>query len=176
MRKAASVVVMVGLSMVGPTPVVAADSHASDIIVADGVTACERRALTAAIQLLPRAPQRIAVIDVADASVDARRTLLRLDTFVTRGGAVVYVLRHSALLQGACRDSDFHRLALAAAIWHELAHIDGADERTARIREQELWTSFVRDERVDDVTALRYLSALTKQPDDQLLALRQAQR
>jgi hypothetical protein len=46
----------------------------------------------------------------------------------------------------------------------------------ARIREQELWTSFVRDQRVDDVTALRYLSALTKQPDDQLLALRQARR
>ena len=172
MREAASVVVIVGLSMVGPTPVVAADSQATGIIVADGVTACEQRALTEAIRLLPRAPQRVAVIDAADASVDARRTLLRLDTFVTKGGAVVYVLRHSALLQGACRGSDFHRLALAAAILHELAHIDGADERTARIREQELWTSFVRDQRVDGTTGLRYLSALAQRPDDQLLALR----
>jgi len=171
-REAASVVVIVGLSMVGPTPVVAADSQATGIIVADGVTACEQRALTEAIRLLPRAPQRVAVIDAADASVDARRTLLRLDTFVTKGGAVVYVLRHSALLQGACRGSDFHRLALAAAILHELAHIDGADERTARIREQELWTSFVRDQRVDGTTGLRYLSALAQRPDDQLLALR----
>ena len=172
MREAASVVVIVGLSMVGPTRVVAADSQSTGIIVADGVTACEQRALTEAIRLLPRAPQRVAVIDAADASVDARRTLLRLDTFVTKGGAVVYVLRHSALLQGACRGSDFHRLALAAAILHELAHIDGADERTARIREQELWTSFVRDQRVDGTTGLRYLSALAQRPDDQLLALR----
>jgi hypothetical protein len=160
------------MSMFGPTHIVAADSHASGPIVADGVTACERRALTAAIQLLPRAPQRIAVIDAADATGDTRTTLLRLDTFVTKGGAVVYVLRHSALLQGACRNSAFHLLALAAVLWHEMAHVDGADERMARIREQELWTSFVRDQRVDGTIGLRYLTALARRPDDQLLALR----
>lgn len=53
-----------------------------------------------------------------------------------------------------------------------MAHAEGADEREARRREQALWTSFIRDQRVDAVTALRYLSALEKRPDDQLLALR----
>jgi hypothetical protein len=47
-----------------------------------------------------------------------------------------------------------------------------ADEHGARKREESLWTSFVRDQRVDQLTALRYLSALSKRPDDQLLALR----
>ena len=171
MRNAASMVVMCGLLMTGLTDDAAA-ADAKGTIVADGATACERRALTAAIVLLPRAPQKVAVIDAADASGDTKSTLVRLDTFVTEGGAVVYVLRHSALLQGACHDSDFHRLALAAALWHELAHIDGADERTARIREQQLWTSFVRDQRVDGTTGLRYLTALAQRPDNHLLALR----
>jgi hypothetical protein len=62
--------------------------------------------------------------------------------------------------------------ALAAAIWHELAHVDGADERGARDREQMLWTTFVRDQRVDQMTALRYLSAISTRPDDQPMALR----
>jgi hypothetical protein len=35
-----------------------------------------------------------------------------------------------------------------------------------------LWTTFVRDQRVDQMTALRYLSALSTRPDDQLMALR----
>jgi hypothetical protein len=101
-----------------------------------------------------------------------KATLLQLDTFITRGSPVVYVLRHSPLLQGARAGSTFHTLALAAAVWHEIAHINGADEHEARKREESLWTSFVRDQRVDQVTALRYLTALSKRPDDQLMASR----
>jgi hypothetical protein len=143
------------------------------LIVTDGPKADgERQAIAAALRTLPRVPWRVAVIDANEAMPDVRRTLLRLDTFITRGGRVVYVVRQSALLQGAREGSLFHVHALAAAIWHELAHIDGADERAARTHEQEIWTSFVRDQQVDGMTGLRYLSALTKRPDDQLLALR----
>jgi hypothetical protein len=53
-----------------------------------------------------------------------------------------------------------------------MAHVEGVDERAARRREQSLWTTFVRDQRVDEVTALRYLEALSKRPDAQLLASR----
>ena len=66
----------------------------------------------------------------------------------------------------------FHTYALASVIWHEMAHAEGADECEARRREQSLWTTFVRDQRVDEVTALRYLEALTKRPDAQLLGTR----
>ena len=143
------------------------------LVVADGPTAeGERQALVAAIRVMPRLPARVAVIDANDAAPEVKSTLLQLDTFITRGSPVVYVLRHSPLLQGARTGSAFHILALGAALWHEIAHIEGADERGAREREQSLWTTFVRDQRVDQLTALRYLSALSKRPDDQLMALR----
>lgn len=147
------------------------DWHA--LVVTEGPTAnSERHALVAALGVLPRLPERIAVVDANDATPEVKATLLKLDTFITRGSPVVYVLRHSPLLQGARTGSAFHILALSAALWHEIAHVDGADERGAREREQSLWTSFVRDQRVDQLTALRYLSALSKRPDDQLMALR----
>jgi hypothetical protein len=53
-----------------------------------------------------------------------------------------------------------------------MAHLDGADERGARQAEEQLWTRFVRDGVSDQVTALRYLRALTKRPDDPLTASR----
>lgn len=99
-------------------------------------------------------------------------TLLSLDAFVTVGSPVVYIVRQSALLGDARAGSATHTHALAAAIWHEMAHVDGADEREARQREQALWTTFVRDQRVDGVVALRYLKALNARPDDLLTALR----
>lgn len=143
------------------------------LIVADGPMAeSERQALVAAIRALPRLPARVAVIDANDAAPEVKATLRELDTFITRGSPVVYVLRHSPLLQGAKTGNPFHVLALSAALWHEIAHAEGADERGARAREQSLWTSFVRDQRVDQLTALRYLSALSKRPDHQLMALR----
>jgi hypothetical protein len=143
------------------------------LIVADGPTAeSERHAVVAALRALPRLPTRVAIIDANEAMPEVKATLRRLDTFIVQGSHVVYVLRHSPLLKGARNGSAFHTLALAAALWHELAHIDGADERTARDREESLWTSFVRDQRVDQLTALRYLSALSKRPNDQLMARR----
>jgi hypothetical protein len=61
---------------------------------------------------------------------------------------------------------------LATVIWHEMAHLDGADERGARKEEEALWMRFVRDGVADQVTALRYLQALKRRPDNQLLASR----
>ena len=76
------------------------------------------------------------------------------------------------LLRGAQAGSAFHRAAVSAVIWHEMAHLDGADERAARKAESRLWTSFVRDGILDQLAALRYLEALEKRPDHMLLALR----
>jgi len=49
-----------------------------------------------------------------------------------------------------------------------MAHLDGASEHEAGKKDEALWTSFVRDQRIDQVTALRYLSALTQRPDDRM--------
>jgi hypothetical protein len=143
------------------------------LVVCDGPNAeAERAAVVKALELLPRLPARVAVMDVTEAQPDVRAALLRLDAFVTQGSPVVYVVQQSSLLKGAIQGSTPHMHALATVIWHEMAHAEGADEREARKREEQLWTTFVRDQRVDGVVALRYLKALNERPDDLVVALR----
>lgn len=164
--------VLLGL-MSGATATAAGKTDWRSLIVCDGPDAEEeRRALVEALRLLPRLPARVAVIDATEARPEVQPTLLRLDSFITKGSPVVYVVKQSALLRGAAAGSAIHIHALAAALWHEMAHVDGADEREARRQEQSLWARFARDQRVDAVAAQRYLKALDSRPDDQLLTLR----
>jgi len=112
------------------------------------------------LKLLPKRPLAVAVIDPNQAEPDVRRTLLTLDAFITKGGRVVYLTSHSEVLQGALKGSKLCDHILATIVWHEMAHIDGADEVEAQRREEELWTAFLREERVDRIQGLRYLKAL----------------
>jgi Zn-dependent protease with chaperone function len=130
------------------------------------------RAVARAIAQLPRHPIQVVVIDANEARPGVRETLLKLDAFITDGGKVVYLVKQSTVLQQATEGSHLADYMLASIIWHEMAHVDGADERAARRAEEELWTRFVRDGILDQVTALRYLDALTKRPDDRLMASR----
>jgi hypothetical protein len=133
------------------------------------------RAVSRATAQLPRRPVHVAVIDANEAKPGVRETLLKLDAFTLRLDAVtmdrsrvVYLVKQSAVLQEAAKGSRFYEQVLASIIWHEMAHLDGADERGARRAEEQLWTRFVRDGVSEQVTALRYLNALTKRPDDRL--------
>jgi hypothetical protein len=110
------------------------------------------------------------VFDVDTAEPALKRSLLRLDSFVVKGRREIFLTNHSAVLAGALRGSRLHEHILATIVWHEMAHLDGADERRARKAEQDLWTRYVRDQVCDEVTALRYLRALAMRPDDQLAA------
>ena len=133
------------------------------LVFASGPAANRSRdAIVRALRLLPRLPSGVAIIDANEARPEVRSTLIRLDAFIVEGSTTVYVVRQSELLQGAERDSAFHLHALAAVLWHEMAHADGADEREARRREEALWRTFIRDQSVDAVTGLRYLSALLR--------------
>ena len=129
-------------------------------------------AVSRAIALLPRRPIHVAVIDAEEAKPDVRETLLKLDAFTLRLDAVtmdrsrvVYLVKQSTVLQEAAKGLRFYEHVLASIIWHEMAHLDGADERGARRAEEQLWTRFLRDGISDQVTALRYLNALAKRPD-----------
>lgn len=147
------------------------DWHA--LVLVDGPNAkTEREAIVAALQLLGRLPTRVAVIDALEARPDVRTALLRLDAFVVQGSPTIYVVRQSELLSGARARSAFHTHALAAVLWHEMAHVDGAGEQDARRREEGLWRRFVRDQRLDPIVALRYLQALSRRPPDLLRAAR----
>jgi len=129
------------------------------------------RAVHNAVERLPGRSPTVSITDADEARPEVREALLKLDAFITKGGRVVYVVKQSAVLEAAARGSTFHECMLASIIWHEMAHIDGADERGARRAEEQLWTQFVRDGAVDAITGLRYLQALEKRPDDQLIAV-----
>ena len=100
------------------------------------------RTLQKVLALLPRRPPAVAVFDADDAKPEVRQTLLKLDAFITRGGKVVYVVKQSAVLEAATKGAQLYHYMLASIIWHEMAHVDGADERGARRAEEQLWMRF----------------------------------
>ena len=118
------------------------------------------RTIERVLQLLPRRPVQVVVVDANQAAGDTRRALLQMDAFITRGGHEVYVTAHNDALRRAVEGSSLHEYVLAAIIWHEMAHIDGADEIEAQRREEALWSQFVLAQRVDPMDGLRYLNAL----------------
>ncbi len=120
----------------------------------------EAAAIGRALQLLSRKPETVAVIDPDEATPGGQKILAQSDAFVTKGGRIVYLNRHSEVLKGARQGASIFDCMLAAIIWHEMAHIDGADEAGAQRREEGLWKRFVMDGRVDRVTALGYLKLM----------------
>lgn len=116
--------------------------------------------IAAALKLLPDRPVRVVVIDADEATPEVRQRLVTLDAFITKGSSVVYLTKQSQILQGAQKGSQVHRYMLASVIWHEMAHIAGADEAKAQQREEQLWTRFLLDGNLDRLTALRYLALM----------------
>jgi hypothetical protein len=140
---------------------------ATDIIIPPIPERAEvQAALVAAIALLPQAPKRVAVMDVTGAKPGIKEHLLTLDAFILRDSSVIYVVQQSDLLQRARSGARTYCAMLAAVLWHEMSHLAGADERTARQAEEDLWTAMVRDGVVERRIGLRYLQALRKRPSD----------
>ena len=152
-----------------------ASDRGTDIVVGTGDSAAQDRdALQAAVAMLPKHPIRIAVIDVTQNRPEVRDHLLTLDAFTVNGNGVIYVVQQSAVLRSAhagSPGSSLYRAILATILWHEMAHLTGADEHAARKAEEELWGRFTRDGVADQVTALRYLALLQRRPDDQIVRL-----
>jgi hypothetical protein len=136
-----------------------AETHAYDETV--------RRALA----LLPSQPKEgVVVIDADRVTPALRQSLQSVDAFVMKGESVVYLRVQGELLQHAHRIGKSFDYALAAVIWHEMAHIRGADEREAQRQEEELWKQFLLQRRVEPGPALRYLSLLRKRHAPMILS------
>jgi len=119
------------------------------------------------LTLLPRPPSQVVIVDVGLAADDVREALRMVDAFIVKGRRVVYLTSHNEILQGTVSGWPMYEHMLAAIIWHEMAHIDGADEEGAQRKEEGLWRRFVADGRVDRVTALRYLKLMADRHSDQ---------
>jgi hypothetical protein len=116
-----------------------------------------------ALALLPTQPRKVLVVDASRAlqRVDAEGR--KVQAFVIVGEDAVYlVAQGDALRRGQNEGAGMLDYVLATLIWHEMAHIAGADEREAQRQEEELWQRFVTGSRVDSGRGLRYLALLRK--------------
>jgi hypothetical protein len=120
---------------------------------------CHQQAIARALRLLPRQPQRVVLVERADVAT-AHGSTANVEAFIYRGGPAVYVVRQGSILRAACKGAGIFDYALAATIWHEMAHVDGADEPAAQRAEAELWRRFVLKGEVDRSRGLKYLALL----------------
>jgi hypothetical protein len=118
-------------------------------------------AVTRAVRLLPRQPDQIVVVERGDGS-DVRSGKAHVEAFVNHGGRVIYLLEQGVTLQATLKGPGIFDYALAIIIWHEMAHIDGADEAAAQRAEEQLWMEFIITQRVDGARGMRYLALLKK--------------
>jgi len=109
-----------------------------------------------AVKLLPREPRRVAVLDVSPTN------LSHADAFVTTHERVVYVRRQGWAFQQSLKGHAFFDHVLAIVIWHEMAHLDGANEETAQRAEEALWMQYVAGRRVATNPGMEYLALLRK--------------
>ena len=125
------------------------------------------------MRLLPRQPDKIVVVERDERSrvrsgtphvedVEDAEDVEDVEAFVNRGGRVVYLIRQGVTLQATLKGPGIFDYALATVIWHEMAHIDGADEVAAQEAEEQLWREFIVSQRVDRTRGMRYLALLKK--------------
>src|SRR3989442_58525 len=157
---AAGMMIVTGLLFLSSRTAIAGSRGPAVVSADEASTAVIDRALS----LLPHRPEHIAVIDPATVKSEVRETLFRVDAFISKGQPVVYLSPHSEVLKGAREGSRIHAYMLAAIIWHEMAHLDGADERGAQRKEEGLWKRFVVERRGDPGAALRYLKLVEDGP------------
>ena len=144
-RRALGVVLVAG-ALVGSSPAGAEVSPYDD-------------AIARALRLLPRQPERIVLVERAERP-NLYKGKPKVEAFVNRGGKLVYLIRQGPTLQAALKRGGIFDYALAAIIWHEMAHIDGADEPVAQQAEEQLWKEFILANRVDRARGMRYLALL----------------
>ena len=95
------------------------------------------------LAVLPARPERIEILDLTSLSDATRRKLDGRDGFVLAGHRTIVVIRQGATLRQAELGDGLDRLILASLVWHELAHVNGADETAALEQEQALWRRFI---------------------------------
>jgi hypothetical protein len=152
LRHVCSTVLLLSCCQLAPTP---PPAFAQD----DAHDAAVKRAL----KLLPQRPERIVLLDANTASPAMREKLSQVEGFVT-DGPTVYLKRQGFALERASKGLAFFDYVVAIKIWHEMAHIAGADEREARRQEEELWKEFIVSQKVDGRRGLAYLDLLRKRP------------
>jgi hypothetical protein len=133
------------------------------VLLAATASAADRTPETvakAALELLPRRTVVSLVDPDTQRNPAVREKIRNLEAFTLEGDRVVYLnVRGGTFRRASTTDDErtyrFDLHVLAAAIWHEMAHLDGADERAAQLAEEKIWSMFVRDGRVVQEDGMR---------------------
>ena len=149
--------------LICPTSETANGQERTRIIAGTVVTGdIDARVLGAALEALPRRPERIVVVETNALPPRQGRQLRDLDAFVLNGSPVIYLRRQGATLLAAEYSGGPCVLMLAVVIWHEMAHTEGLDERQAQQREEDLWKEFMQRGLVQSGIGLTYLVELRR--------------
>ena len=124
------------------------------------------RAINRALELLPRRPARIVVVDASHASPDVREKITNVQAYVTTRECAIYVVKQGTVLREAVHGPSVYDYMLASIIWHEMAHLEGADEEKAQLSEEQLWMDYVRRGQIAAETGLRYAALLRKRHEN----------
>ena len=127
--------------------------------------------LEAALRLLPKRPQ-VVVVDSLDPRSVAAATVWgvrpeQVRAFSLTGQGTVYVNRSVDPYTCAGQKNQTCVLLLAALIWHEAAHVEGAGEEQAQLREETLFRQFVTEHRIEFTAGqavLRVMAARRRAP------------
>jgi hypothetical protein len=76
----------------------------------------------------------------------------------------IYINGESAIIQEATRGNDFYISVLAAVIVHEIEHLRGGNEQTARLAEMRFFQTLIAQGRIARSDGQRYLDLLEHQP------------
>jgi hypothetical protein len=154
---------LLAISVVGITVVSGPDRSVADppTSAQAGCRECDD-VISRVVQLLPERPEAIVVIDADRTSPALKRAIEHAEAFVTVGLGTVCLKKQAPMFQRTLNGPGIWDYALASVIWHEMAHIAGADEPEAQRREEELWTQFISSRKVEASAGARYLQLLTK--------------
>ena len=141
---------VLGLTSLSPVTVEAADPVCPD---------CQR-VVSRVLELLPRKPREVVVIDLNDQPRAIRQQFDGVEGFVRDGDDRIFLTKQGSSFQNALRGAGIWDYALAITVWHEMAHLAGADEAAAQRQEEQLWSEFVVSRKVDASRGLAYLRLL----------------
>jgi hypothetical protein len=113
-----------------------------------------------AVSLLPARPSLVVVLDVNEQPRALQQRLENVDAFVIPGEPTIYLKKQGSAFRRALERSGIRDYMLAATIWHEMAHVGGADEPEARRIEERLWRQFITGRQVESAHGLAYLARL----------------
>lgn len=125
----------------------------------EGGQSGHEQAVGRALRLLPRQPEKVVLIDRADASQLYKRRP-EVEAFANSADRIIYLVRQGDTLQSALKGPGIFDYALATVIWHEMAHLDGANEAAAQQAEERFWMACVVAQRVDRTRGMQYLALL----------------